>query len=233
MEVTTTDIDGAAEAAGTVVVIDAIRAFTTATEAAAAGALRIVCVEGLEEAHDLRRRLGSGTVLMGEERGRRPDGFDLGNEPGGPTAGLVGGRTVVQRTSNGTRGLARARAATHLLAAGAVNLSATARWIAAHAPDGPATLVTTGSTSEDGAVAAQLAVVLAGGELDGPALRTAVRDAADEHRDWWRGARDRRELAAFHADVELCAEVDRHPLALVVRRDADVAPHPVLVAERA
>ena len=115
-----------------------------------------------------------------------------------------------------------------------MNLGATARWIVAHAPDRPVTLVTTGSTSEDGAVAAQLAGRArgrrrstrppCGGPSATPPTSTGTGGA---------GRGDRRELAAFRADVDLCADVDRHPLALVVRRDADVAPHPVLVAERA
>ena len=230
MRVITTDVDGAEHATGTVVVIDVIRAFTTAAVALDVGAARIVCVEHLEEAHGLRRRLGPDTVLMGEERGLRPDGFDLGNETDGPTAALVAGHTVVQRTSNGTRGLIRAGAATYQLAAAAVTAGATARWIAVHAPDDPVTLVTTGATSEDGAVAEHITELLRRGTGDGPALATQVRAAQDEHVRLWQRARDGVEFAAFRDDVARCAEVDRYATALVARADDDVAGRPVLSA---
>ena len=46
---------GAAAAVGTVVVIDVFRAFTTAAFAFQRGARRIIMVEGIEPAIDLRR----------------------------------------------------------------------------------------------------------------------------------------------------------------------------------
>lgn len=57
MRITITDVGGAATATGTVVVIDVIRAFTTAAVAAESGAERIICVEDVD-AHALRDRLG-------------------------------------------------------------------------------------------------------------------------------------------------------------------------------
>jgi hypothetical protein len=58
-------------AAGAVVVIDVIRAFTTAAFAFGAGAGRILLVDTVEEALALRQRT-PGARVMGEVGGRRP-----------------------------------------------------------------------------------------------------------------------------------------------------------------
>src|SRR5580700_1520416 len=73
-------LEGAAEAAGAVAVIDVFRAFTTAAVALANGASAIVMVETVEEALALRDA-GAGGMCMGEVGGRRPPGFDFGNSP--------------------------------------------------------------------------------------------------------------------------------------------------------
>lgn len=111
---------------GAVVVIDVIRAFTTAAAALAAGAVRVICVETLAEAHALRQAEPS-AVLMGEQRGLRPDGFDFGNSPSQFDRADVRGAVIVQRTSNGTRGLAWTDAPL-VLAAGAVTRRLRRSW---------------------------------------------------------------------------------------------------------
>jgi 2-phosphosulfolactate phosphatase len=132
-------------------------------------------------------------------------------------AELVAGRLVVHRTSNGTRGLAAAAGASQLFAAAAVNVSATARAVAARRIPGPVTLVCTGRTSEDRACAKALAALLAGRPLDAERLREAVRRAGlSEHRD-------ASALPAFAASVETCAAVDRYDFALA----ATPGPHGV------
>ena len=67
-----------ARATSVAVVIDVLRATTTATQALAAGYRRVLCVDSLERA--LRCR-AAGRVLAGEQHGKRPCGFDLGNSP--------------------------------------------------------------------------------------------------------------------------------------------------------
>src|SRR5690606_32575219 len=62
--------------------------------------------------------------------GRRPDGFDLPNSPVAASRADLDGRIVVQRTSAGTQGVVRARAAARLFAASLVCASATARAVA-------------------------------------------------------------------------------------------------------
>lgn len=226
MRVTVTGIEGAGSAAGTAVVIDVIRAFTTAAHALAAGAGRIVCVAGLDEARSLRHSHYPGAPLMGEERGLRPEGFDFGNETGQFEPCDLGGAAMVQRTSNGTRGLAAARGAAALLAAAAVTVTATARWLEVHGDGRDLTLVTTGHTSEDRAVAEHLAALVGGAHPDPQALRAAVLAAAHEHLALWTRPRTAPERQAFLDDIDRCAEVDRFDFAMVAERDA--AGRPVL-----
>ena len=93
---------------GPTIVIDTFRAFSTAAYLFDAGAPFIVLTETLEEARD-RARLIPDSVLCGEDGGRRPDDFDLGNSPTevGNTPDLDG-RVVVMRTSAGTRSVVSA-----------------------------------------------------------------------------------------------------------------------------
>jgi 2-phosphosulfolactate phosphatase len=64
-------LEGAARAAGTVVVIDVFRAFTTAAVALARGAVKIVMVSGVDEAMELRSQ-GIGQICIGEVGGLAP-----------------------------------------------------------------------------------------------------------------------------------------------------------------
>ena len=67
------------------VVIDVLRAFTTAAYAFAAGARRIWLVETVEEALAVKAAR-PGTLAMGENRGRWVEGFDFSNSPVGVAA---------------------------------------------------------------------------------------------------------------------------------------------------
>ncbi len=204
---------------GVAVVIDVIRAFTTAAAAFAAGAATIRCVESLELARELRT---AGVVLMGEERGSRPEGFDFGNSPLAFDGRRLDGASVVQRTTNGTRGLLWVEAPV-VLAAAASNAAATARWITAHHPTADVVLVCTDtSTDEDRACADHLAGLLASGVVDVVSIRNRILAAGSAHETQWRRHRGDDELAEFRADVERCADVDRHAIAMVGRRNGSI-----------
>lgn len=110
----------------TVVVIDVLRATTTIAHALAAGATAVVpCLE-IDEARTMAKQLGGNVVLGGERQGRRIEGFDLGNSPTEYTRQTVGGRTVVFTTTNGTRAMRHAAAASEILLGSFANLSAVA-----------------------------------------------------------------------------------------------------------
>jgi 2-phosphosulfolactate phosphatase len=78
------------------VVIDVLRATTTATQALAAGYRSVLCVESIEVALTLR---GPGRVLAGERHCVRPPGFDQGNSP--REAARCHGDELVLATTNG------------------------------------------------------------------------------------------------------------------------------------
>jgi 2-phosphosulfolactate phosphatase len=105
-------VDGAARAEGLVVVIDVLRAFTTAACALDAGAREVVLFDAPEDALAAKRREPD-AFLMGEVGGAPPPGFDHGNSPAWLPRERVRGRRVLQRTGCGTRCvLAATRAST-------------------------------------------------------------------------------------------------------------------------
>ncbi|MDO3700243.1 2-phosphosulfolactate phosphatase [Micromonospora sp. C28SCA-DRY-2] len=202
-----------------VVVIDVIRAFTTAAVAFERGVTEIACAPSVEVGRALRRRLPD-RLLVGETNGLKPVDFDFGNSPFEMSAARLDGRRLIQATSNGTLGLARCPDPTALLAVSARNVGATARWIAGNHADTPYTLICTGTTAEDWACARYLS-----GLLDGSAPRPAdlvagIMDGAAEHaRGYARlPASERVDLSD---DLRFCREVDRAGFAMVgdVRED--------------
>jgi 2-phosphosulfolactate phosphatase len=107
------------------VVIDVLRATTTAVHALAAGCLAVRPCGTVEEACSLADSLPAGKVLLcGERDGLPLPGFDLGNSPCEYSAARCRDTTVVLTTSNGTRALLHAAAAERVLVAAFVNYSA-------------------------------------------------------------------------------------------------------------
>ena len=69
-----------------------------------AGAAEIYLVGDVEEALSFKAA-HPGTIALGENRGLRPEGFDYPNSPAMVSRVDLTGRTLVQRTSAGTRGV--------------------------------------------------------------------------------------------------------------------------------
>lgn len=121
-------ISGAREAKGLTVVIDVLRAFTTAAYVIANGAKLIVPVGSLEGAFELKR-LHPDWVLMGERGGRRVEGFDYGNSPYEVSHVDFTARTVIQTTGAGTQGVVNAAGAETTLLGSFVTAGAIVRYI--------------------------------------------------------------------------------------------------------
>jgi len=126
----------------TVVVIDVLRAFTTAAFAFDAGAEEIYLTSTVEEAFELRDQF-PGASIMGEVDGYPVDGFDLSNSPSALVGLDLSGRTLIQRTSAGTQGVVHSSNARHIMTTGLCTVSETVRRIQRLAP-GSLTLVETG-----------------------------------------------------------------------------------------
>ena len=112
-------------AGGTVVVIDVLRASTTIVHALEAGAIEVIPCQEVDDARAVAARLPRESVVLGGERKGLPiDGFDLGNSPTDYVPAIVGGRTVVFTTTNGTRAMEQCRLAKRVLIGAFVNASA-------------------------------------------------------------------------------------------------------------
>lgn len=92
----------APQPAGTALVIDVLRATTTATTFLEHGAAAVMFAPNIAAAHAARQSLGADVRLAGERGGIRIDGFDLGNSPLDAAAQNWAGQTVVMNTTNGT-----------------------------------------------------------------------------------------------------------------------------------
>lgn len=142
----------APHARGDVVVIDVLRAFTTAAFAFGSGASEIVLVSTPEEAFELKKKIPR-AKLCGEVDGRPIPGFDYGNSPAQVLRANLNGRTLILRSSSGTQGVVQAVKAERL-------------WLGS--------LPVAGVTAEMLAKKAELVTLLAlggskaGDELDGP-----------------------------------------------------------------
>jgi 2-phosphosulfolactate phosphatase len=201
---------GAADAAGATIIIDTFRAFSTAADLLARRVDRIVLTETLDEARATARRLPD-SLLCGEEEGRRPDDFDLGNSPAEVrVCPDPAGRVVVMRTSSGTRAVAAA------LRSGADPVFA-------------ASLMVAGATAE--AVRSEPRVTIVAAGFGGTSIADEDEETADlisdrllhrpadsQRLDRLRageGAERLRTTAWIDpADLECCLEIDRHSFAL-------------------
>jgi 2-phosphosulfolactate phosphatase len=229
-------LEKCAAANGMVVVIDVLRAFSTAAYAFAAGAAEILLVSEVEQALGLRCCFPH-SLLMGEVNGLPIPGFDFGNSPSELVGRDLSGLRLVQRTSAGTQGVVRSQRASTLLAASLVCARATAGWIAANRPQVVSFIITGARPAgalpgwpatqgdEDLACANYIRAILEGAEADPDQAARRVRQSptgrvfADPQRP---------EFPA--ADLDLCTAVDRFDFVMqVTRRDGLLVLRPVKI----
>lgn len=121
-EVDAADLDGA-----TAVVVDVLRATTTLTTALSRGARAIFPSASTEDALRLAQSLGrEDTLLCGERKGLRIEGYDLGNSPLEYTRETVEGKRLIMNTTNGTRAFLAVEDADEVVALSLLNLGAVA-----------------------------------------------------------------------------------------------------------
>lgn len=205
-------LEGAKQASGAAAIIDVFRAFTTAAVVLANGASAIVMVSTVEQAIGARRA-GIGQLCMGEVQGRQPKEFDFGNSPFEVTNVDFRNKTVIQRTSAGTQGIAAASKADRLYAASLVTASATARALRSQAR---VSLVAMGDagiarTDEDELCALHLRNLLQGRPGNPQAVRQLILAGGEIARfnDPARPHLDPR-------DVDVALDIDRYDFAVRV-----------------
>lgn len=107
-----------------VIVIDVLRAFTTAAYAFGAGASKMIAVSTIEEAQALKKQ-NPDFLLTGELHGIKIDGFDFSNSPYEMQQHNLSERTLIQRTSAGSQGVVRSKGSKHIIPASFVVAEAT------------------------------------------------------------------------------------------------------------
>lgn len=161
-------------------------------------------------------------LAMGEDGGRRIDGFDLPNSPVQAAQADLEGRTIVQRTSAGTRGVVAAVNADRLWYTGLVCASATARAVNESGLGRP-TYVITGDWPgrpdlkglDDRATADFIESVRTGSPRDPRGVARTVADSEEAARTL--------ALGPGHvdpADVQYAVDVDRFDFAMEAAREA-------------
>lgn len=160
------------------VVVDVIRAFTVAPWCLARGASRLLLAPSLDAAVAAGERY-PGAMLLKD--GAPDPRFDLPNAPGMIATADLAGRTVIQKTGNGTRGAHAAAGAGEVLCASFVTAGATSRYLRDHTDGSVVFVVTEGD--EDIALAEYVIASLDGPTDVAPYLRRVLdSDAAEELR---------------------------------------------------
>jgi len=215
-------VDEASVDGRTAVVIDVIRATSSIVEALANGARAIFPTVSTEEAVKLASSLGrEDTLLCGERKGLKVEGFDLGNSPAEYSSEVVEGKQLVMSTTNGTRALAAVEGADRVLTCSFMNLSAVAEAL----DEADALIIVCSGRQnrfalDDALCAGMLVQALAERREVELEFNDAGRVVADLAEKYTVDAEFLRSTAAGKAllgidlaeDLELCASVDRHPL---------------------
>lgn len=155
---------------GVTVVIDVIRAFTTACHAFHQQASVIHPVFTADEAFALKQQLPE-ALLVGEIEALPIPGFDFGNSPWEISQTRLEGRPLIMRTTNGIAATLNARHSQQVLVAGLVNAEVTADWIKQHQFE-RVVLVASHPTGDEDVACAEYMRGLLGG--DGITLAEAI-----------------------------------------------------------
>ena len=210
-----TTLEDCHTAKGVVIVIDVLRAFSTAAYAFSLGAKEILLVGTVEEAIALRRHIPNSKV-MGEVDGLRPDGFDFGNSPTYLSQENLSGITMIQRTTAGTQGAVRSQNAERLMAGSLVVAEATIKHVKQLGPD-EVTFVITGKNfgcgDEDLACGEYLEALFKGARPDPKPYIQRVFNSKDGllHLDPQR-------IGFPFSDLEYCTQIGKFDFAMPITR---------------
>lgn len=107
------------------VVIDVLRATTSAVMALKNGCSSFIPITSIEEAREASKRFEKGKVLLGgAKKGVKVQGFDLGNSPDDYQKEVVKGKDIIFTSSNGTKAMHQLQSARKVLIASFLNISA-------------------------------------------------------------------------------------------------------------
>jgi 2-phosphosulfolactate phosphatase len=238
------DVAPADVAGRAVAVVDVLRATTTICAALHHGARAVITAAEIDDAARIAQAIDRREVLLcGERGGRAIPGFALGNSPREMGPEVVGGKTLVMTTTNGTRALLATAGAREVIVAAGVNLTAASARLAEHLAAGHEVLILCAGRErafalDDAYIAGRLLVTA----LQGSRSRKGMNDAAIATLDLVRRYGDRmdrplrlseagRSLQAlgFGDDVLAAAAEDAHPV-LPIYHDRRVTLAPSRIA---
>lgn len=208
-------LDNCASATGLVIVIDVLRAFSTAAYAFAAGAGEIYLVGEVSQALDLRTKIFN-SKIMGEVNGLKVDGFDYGNSPTQFDGIDLSDVILIQRTTSGTQGVVKSVNATKLITASFCNAGATADYLIQEAVR-EVSFIITGQRQdwgdEDLACAEYIQARINSNAVDSHPFLERVRNSKPG-----RFFRDPNMPQYPLEDLEYCLELDKFNFIMPVRR---------------
>ncbi len=201
-------VEECGQSTGLVVVIDVLRAFTTAAAAFSKGAEKIIA------AFSLRDR-NPEFLIMGEINGIPIEGFDFSNSPHEIIKQDLTGKTLVHRTTAGTQGIAKAVNAEFILPASFVIAEATFKRML-QLMEGKVTFVITGKRSgiEDLALAEFLEARLLDRSPDPEPYLEKARSSPSG-----RLFASNLHPAFPKEDLAIATEIDKFPFAMQVDRE--------------
>lgn len=194
-------------AADVAVVIDVLRATSTATQALSSGYRRVLMVDTLERAYELQ---APGRVLAGERGCLLPPGFALGNSPMEATR-CYGDELVLATTNGAPATVAAARRAPVVVLACLLNLGAVTRWLKSSHPGAAVQVVCSGTDGaaafEDIYVAGRICAASEGPRTDAAEVAVALAahyPSAEEALGSGSNARVLRDVG-YEDDIVYCA----------------------------
>lgn len=211
-------LEGAKQAEGLTVIIDVFRAFSLECYLYDMDVKLIRPAGTIEEAFSLRDRIED-SILIGERKGIKCEGFDYGNSPSSIRKEDVAGKTIIHTTSAGTQGIVNAVHADEIITGSLVNARAVAEYIISRQPQ-TVSLVSMGSggvriAPEDELCAAYIKSILEGREFTDMDQRVkALRHHGGEH------FFDAERQNVFpEADFYRCIAYNKFPFVLAIEKD--------------
>lgn len=225
-------IDGAKQADGLVVVIDVFRAFSMECWLYALGAREIRPVGSVADAFAWREK-DPDCILVGERKGRKIEGCDLGNSPSSIDPDRIRGKRIIHTTSAGTQGLTNAVHADELLTGSFVNAKAIAEYILQRNPS-KVSLVCMGKAGLEPAEEDELCAVYLRSLLTGCGMPDIGRKLEALREGGGRHFFDPALKDVFpEKDFWMCIDLDRFGFVLKIMRDRDgMAARMVKTAEK-
>ncbi len=231
MKILRSDLAHGHELQGAVVVIDVLRAFTTAAYAFAAGARAVLPAHSLDEIAALRARYPRSMTTGAQPGGAQLQGLEFGNSPSQLAGHDFSGVTLIQYTAGGVRGLVDCDHATEVLAGSLVCARATAAYIQ-RLEASTVTFVITGLWTDRDGDEDHACADLIEAHLRGPVADVSEYERRVRASDFGRRFGDPAFPHLPGGDLDLCAAADRFGFAMPMRRtDHGLVIEPVALAE--